>query len=315
MRAASRWTVDEREGDQHHHPEQVVAVLRARCRVSRDAAGVVAGVGGDQPRAEETEEDEDAALWRGYAAGRDGRGGGLRRAGEALVLGPSVQFSLAGIVTRPRPACRSAAAIPSAARLRARRRSSPGRSSDRCRRSRGSRSGCSRRRARDLLEVGGGCEPDYRRVEPGDAVLGACAQEVGDRDCPDELAARVHHEERGSEVGRHDHCGAGARALPRRSPGGTPTRSPLSSVRPPSPGRNRAARAPWCAAAGQELEDSFTLPSSSSASTSAASSGAILASVSAMSTSGRSPGTRPGAARRVPRKRPPRARGLLARPP
>ena len=48
----------QRDRDQHHRPQQVVAVLGADRGVGRDAAGVVAGVGGDQARAEQAEEDE-----------------------------------------------------------------------------------------------------------------------------------------------------------------------------------------------------------------------------------------------------------------
>ena len=52
---------DERDGDHHHHPQQVVAVARADRGVRRDPAGVVAGVGRDQARAEHREDREDAA--------------------------------------------------------------------------------------------------------------------------------------------------------------------------------------------------------------------------------------------------------------
>ncbi len=51
---------DEGDGDQHHHPEQVVAVLCADRRVGGDPAGVVAGVGGDQPGPEKGEERDEA---------------------------------------------------------------------------------------------------------------------------------------------------------------------------------------------------------------------------------------------------------------
>ena len=50
---------DEADRDQHHHPEQVVAVARSDGGVGRDAARVVAGVRGDDPRAEEREERDE----------------------------------------------------------------------------------------------------------------------------------------------------------------------------------------------------------------------------------------------------------------
>ena len=50
---------DQRDVISDHHPDQVVAVLRADRRVGRDTAGVVAGVGGDQSRAEEGEQREE----------------------------------------------------------------------------------------------------------------------------------------------------------------------------------------------------------------------------------------------------------------
>ena len=46
---------DQRDRDQHHHPQQAVAVAGADRRVGGDAAGVVAGVRGDQAGAEEPE--------------------------------------------------------------------------------------------------------------------------------------------------------------------------------------------------------------------------------------------------------------------
>ncbi len=61
---------DQADGDHHHHPQQVVAVLRADRRVGGDAAGVVAGVGGDQARARGTRR-RGGAGWsrlRGVAA-------------------------------------------------------------------------------------------------------------------------------------------------------------------------------------------------------------------------------------------------------
>ena len=50
---------DQADGDHHHHPQQVVAVLRPDRRVGRDPARVVAGVGRDQARADEGEDEEE----------------------------------------------------------------------------------------------------------------------------------------------------------------------------------------------------------------------------------------------------------------
>ena len=44
---------DQRHEDDDEHPQQLVAVARARGGVRRDAAGVVAGVRGDQARTED----------------------------------------------------------------------------------------------------------------------------------------------------------------------------------------------------------------------------------------------------------------------
>ena len=57
----------QREGYEHHQPQQVVAVLCARRGVGRDAARVVAGVGGDQARPEEPDEGEEARPARAKA--------------------------------------------------------------------------------------------------------------------------------------------------------------------------------------------------------------------------------------------------------
>ena len=59
----------QRDRDQDDRPQQVVAVFGADRRVGRDPARVVAGVGGDQPRAEQPEEREH----RGAARAKAGR--------------------------------------------------------------------------------------------------------------------------------------------------------------------------------------------------------------------------------------------------
>ena len=51
---------DQRHRDHDHHPEQVVAELRTDGRVGRDSACIVAGVRGDQARAEEREQGQQA---------------------------------------------------------------------------------------------------------------------------------------------------------------------------------------------------------------------------------------------------------------
>ena len=54
----------QRDRDQHHRPQQRVAVLGADRGVRGDAAGVVARVGRDQPRSEQAEEGEQARAAR-----------------------------------------------------------------------------------------------------------------------------------------------------------------------------------------------------------------------------------------------------------
>ncbi len=57
----------QRDRDQHDRPQQLVAVLRADRGVGRDPAGVVAGVGRDQTRAEQAQEGEHTCAARAKA--------------------------------------------------------------------------------------------------------------------------------------------------------------------------------------------------------------------------------------------------------
>jgi len=64
---------DQRDEDDRDGPEQRVAVAGAGRGVRRDAACVVAGVGGDQPGADDAEEQEEGGETAGERARPRGR--------------------------------------------------------------------------------------------------------------------------------------------------------------------------------------------------------------------------------------------------
>lgn len=75
----------QRDDDDDHDPEELVPVAGAGGGVGGDAAGVVTGVGGDQPRAEDAEQQEEAREAQ-RAARRPAGPVGLRlRAGDRLL--------------------------------------------------------------------------------------------------------------------------------------------------------------------------------------------------------------------------------------
>ena len=238
----------QREGDQDHHPQQAVAVLGADLRVGGDAAGVVAGVGGDQPRAEQRQQDRDtAAATLGCAAARDaraaqggqavaaGRGRPTGRGAGRPVLGPPSMCSLR-VTTRE---CRRASTVSAAAH------SSP--SSPKRRRQplgsitsstsstvmtpiicsglvnhRGAGEVVVGHQPRDLLEVGFRDEPRGLVLDKlGQRRVGPRTHERPERDAALQSAVSVHHEDRGQQVLGHTARRGCARRPPPRSLGDT----------------------------------------------------------------------------------------------